>query len=138
MSQWRKIALEQVPTCKRAIELSGNPMALWIELLSQLTTALNTSPADEEVIDQIYSYALWCWHRSDSGQMIQAVSCAFIEHLPLSTLVERDLPARLSREDFSSMEGVFRYHLSDEEFDAFKVRFMSANPKRKRAWMPGN
>lgn len=133
MSQWRRNALEQVPTCKSLIEEAENPMALWIELLIRLEFAYEAQPPEEETIRQIYAYALWCWHKSKNGDLTTAVACAFFEHLPLHEKVREDVSNRISRADFWTLEDVFRYHLpEDKEFGKFKSEFFGRKSKPRK------
>jgi hypothetical protein len=79
MSRWRRVALEQVPSCKRDIEEAWSPMSMWIELHDSLENAYESDPPDEVVIREIYGYALWCWRKSKNDDLETAVACAFFE-----------------------------------------------------------
>ncbi|MBV9865643.1 MAG: hypothetical protein JO316_09855 [Abitibacteriaceae bacterium] len=60
MSLWRRIALEQVPSCKHTIEQARNPNSLWYGLYDDLIEAYLEQPPNREKIGQIYEFALWC------------------------------------------------------------------------------
>ena len=113
MSRWRRLALEQMPSLHRVISQAPNPMAMWIELHSELVHAYERQPRDEAVIVQIYGYARWCIFGSGNEDLATAVACAFYEHLPLEEATRSDMPKRLSRAEFESLRGVLVYHLGE-------------------------
>lgn len=123
MSAWRRVALEVLPGLKPTIEAAANPMALWIELFEALAAAYWRNPPDDARIGAIYRYAEWSWYAKDIDART-AVACAFYEHLPKHDAVARDLPRWMTAQQFGELEGPFRYFLSDEEFEAFRSRFL--------------
>lgn len=134
MSQWRRIAIERVPSCKRSIEEAENPMALWIELYFELEQAYETEPPQEETIHQIYGYAFQCLDSSRNNDLLTAVVCTFFEHLPTHGKVRHDLPNRISRKGFSNLEPASRYFLDDDEFKKFQIQFLASKVRYRKAY----
>jgi hypothetical protein len=126
MSAWRREALQRLPECHQAIEAAENPMALWIELHGACKDAYKKS--DEDLIRRFYDYARWCW-QSRIGDVVNAVACAFYEHLPTTPVMRRDMPRRFGRAVFKELRDVFCYHLSPNEAATFEREFLAAEQK---------
>jgi hypothetical protein len=118
---WRDLALRQMPSLKPILLKADNPMSLWIELEFCLDNAYEEQ--DRLLIQQIYDYAHWSYFKSQDEDTIQAVGCAFYEHLPLNPVVKRDLPNWLTREEFKTLASVLHYHQSAEEFEELRGYF---------------
>ena len=101
-------------------------MALWIDLLSECEAACMRQ--DEDLVRRFYDYARWCWH-SRIDDAINAVACAFYEHLPVTPVLRKDMPRRLGRTAFKELREVLCYHLSPEEAAAFEREFLVAEQK---------
>lgn len=136
MSAWKRVALEKLPEYRRLIDTSDSPMALWIELHLKFEDSYRVKPLDEDLVRRFFEYARWCWqgpvkngYLSDAGT---AVACAFYEHLPQSDSIRRDLPRWLTRVEFFDLRDVFRYHLSELEFEDFKKSFLAATERRQK------
>lgn len=114
MSHWRDLAAEQMPSLKHFIEVTENPMALWIELEFRLDDAYEE--ANQDLIQQIYGYARWSYFEAQDADVVEAVACAFYEHLSLNPVVKKDLPNWLTYPEFKALTAVLHYHQSDEEF----------------------
>ena len=97
-------------------------MALWIEIHMTLVFAYRDEPRSDELIDRVYRFAKWSWD-SANDDLRTAVACAFYEHLPTDAAVAGDLPRRMSQQLFDELDAVFRYFLSDEEFDDCRASF---------------
>jgi hypothetical protein len=126
MSAWRQEALEALPECRRVIDSAWNPMSLWIELLGMCEEAYKKQ--NEDLIGRIYKFANSCWH-SPNDDFVNAVACAFYEHLPTSPALRRDMPRRFGRADFRELRDVFCYHLTAEEAAIFEREFIEAEEK---------
>jgi len=126
MSAWRRQALEQLPECRRIIESADNPMALWIELLGACEDAYQKQ--SEDSIRRFYGFARWCW-QSKIDEVVNAVACAFYEHLPTTPVLRRDMPCRFGRAAFKELRDVFCYHLSPDEAATFEREFLEAEQK---------
>jgi hypothetical protein len=130
VSVWRKTALEKIPELRRLIEESRNVMSLWIDLGLKLDR-LYQSQSDEKTIAGIYDYASWCLNHSHNGDTQTAVVCAFYEHLPQQEATRKDIPNRLSMDDFLKVKEVFKHLLSDEEYERFVKEFLQQKAGRK-------
>jgi hypothetical protein len=126
MSAWRREALQRLPECRQMIEGAENPMALWIELHGLCQDACKKQ--DEDLIRCFYDYARWCW-QSRIDDVVNAVVCAFYEHLPTTPVLRRDMPRRFGRAAFNELRDVFCYHLSPDEASAFEREFLAAEQK---------
>jgi hypothetical protein len=126
MSAWRREALQKLPECRRIIEAADNPMALWIELRGACDDAY--AKQDEDLIRRFYDFARWCW-RSRIDDVVNAVACAFYEHLPTTPVLRRDMPRRFGRAAFKELRDIFCYHLSSDEAAAFEQEFLAAEQK---------
>jgi hypothetical protein len=102
-------------------------MGLWIELYHVLLTAYDQQPIDEERIGKVYEYASWCFEQPDTGNVAtdlsSAVAVSFIEDIPLNQRISDDLHRWVSAESFDGFENLFRYHLSNEEYQKFAADF---------------
>ena len=118
-----------IPPLKREIEMAGSPMALWIELHFKLEDAYEEKLPDDELIKQIYAYAHWCLRKANNTDIFTAVVYAFYEHVLTHKKVRHDLPNQMNRKDFLALDGYLAYHLTDEEFDEYSEKFLSAKEK---------
>ena len=123
MSAWRREALKNLPEYRQVVEASENPMALWIELLGECDAAYGKQ--NEDLIRRFYIFAWWCWH-SQNDDVVNAVACAFYEHLPTTPVLRKDMPRRFGRAAFKELRDVFCCHLSSEEAAAFEREFLKA------------
>lgn len=123
MSTWRRIALETLPELRQTIERADSPMVLWIELHWALERAYCLQPPDDDRIARLYRYAEWSWD-SPNADARSAVACAFYEHIPQNGTIARDLSRWMTTERFRQLEEVFRYFLSEEQFQKFRTRFL--------------
>ena len=121
MEIWRDLALRQMPSLKPILLKAENPMSLWIELEFCLDDAYEEQ--NRLLIQQIYNYAHWSYFEAQDKELVQAVGCAFYEHLPLNPIVKEDLPSWLTREEFETLASVLHYHQSDEEFEELRDHF---------------
>lgn len=126
MSAWRREALQRLPECRQVIEAAENPMALWIELHGECQEACKRP--DEDLIRRFYDYAWWCW-QSRIDDVVNAVACAFYEHLPTTPVMRQDMPRRFGRAAFKELRDVFCHHLSPDEAAAFEREFLAAEQK---------
>lgn len=101
-------------------------MALWIELLSECQEAYQKQ--DEDLIRRFYDYAHWCW-RSRIDDVVNAVACAFYEHLPTTPVLRQDMPCRFGRAAFRELRDVFCHHLSSDEAATFERDFLAGEQK---------
>jgi hypothetical protein len=132
MSLWRRKAIELMPSYKREIEAANNPMALWIDLRFLIEDEYRSVTRDDALIDQIYAYAHWCLREAKSQDVFTAVVYGFYEELPTIPQLRADLPNRISRKDFLSIDDYWAYHLSEEEFQRFVKEFLEVKDRMLR------
>ena len=118
--------MERLPECRRTIEAADNAMALWIELLYACTDACEKQ--EEDLTRRFYDYARWCW-QSGIDDVVNAVACAFYEHVPTTPVLRRDMPRRFGKAAFMELRAVFCYHLSPEDATKFEREFLAAEEK---------
>ena len=127
MQDWRAKALEYFPDLRELIEQESGPMGLWIELYHTLLISYEKKPIDDERIGRIYDYAAWCFDQPETGSVetdpSSAVAVSFVEDIPLNQSISDDLHRWMSVESFDGFENLFRYHLSDEQYQKFATDF---------------
>jgi hypothetical protein len=86
-------------------------------------------PWNEDLIRRIYDFADWCLKQPSTSDVetdvSSAVAIAFIEDLPLDKRITDDLHRWMSIESFKGFENLFRYHLSEEEYQQLARDFLS-------------
>jgi hypothetical protein len=136
MSLWPRTAIEPLPELKTIIDIAENPMMMWIELHLKWERAYAEQLPNDDFIRRIYKYALWCVARPQtndaSTDMPTAVTCAFYESIPLDKRVSANLHRWLTYDDCMGLESVFRYPLSEDEFQALRATFDSDKLKPTR------
>ncbi|HEY5892307.1 MAG TPA: hypothetical protein VIT91_03660 [Chthoniobacterales bacterium] len=121
MSAWRRQAIEFLPEHKTLIEVCDTPMFLWTELHSIFHKA-----SEEENIPlmrSLFGYARWCWHESRSRDTQTAALIGFYENIPSDRNHWWAVAVFVSRPDFAGLEQIFRYFLSDEQYEEFKTYY---------------
>ncbi len=125
MRVWRRVALKKIPKLRKLINEAENVMGLWIELQAKLGYGnLYKTPSYEKTIAGIFDYASWCLNNSHNRDTKRAVVCAFYEHLPRLEETRKDLPNRLSMEDFLKLKEDFKYLLPEKEHEEFVKEFL--------------
>jgi hypothetical protein len=135
MDYWLTKAIECLPELEDIVtepepqRITG-PMSLWIEIYLKLIDAYDVVPINEDLIRRIYDFADWCLKQPSTSEVetdvSTAVSVAFIEDLPLDERITEDLHRWVSIETFKGFENLFRYHLSDEEYQRFEKDFLNS------------
>ncbi|HET9839023.1 MAG TPA: hypothetical protein VFR84_12365 [Candidatus Angelobacter sp.] len=104
------------------------PMALWIDLFDLLQMAYAQQPANDDLIGRIYDYAAWCFAQPDAddveNDLSDATAVGFIESIPLAKKACEDLYRWMSIESFEGFKNLFRYHLSEEQYEVFREDFL--------------
>jgi hypothetical protein len=110
-------------------KVAENPMALWIELRLKFEDVYRAEIPDDGLIRRFYHYVRWCMKSPGEGKYLSdvgtAVAVAFYEHLPQTGVIRRDMHRWLTRDEFSGLREMFRYHLSEEEFARFESEFLA-------------
>jgi len=105
-----------------------SPNALWIDLFYLLQTAYDAEPSNDDLIGRIYSYAAWCFEQPDTkdteADLSDATAIGLIETIPLDRKASDDLYRWITVEAFDGFENLFRYHLEDEAYRAFRAEFV--------------
>lgn len=125
MENWQAKAIQLLPEFRDLIEQKPSPVSLWIELFFRLQEAYDE--INDERIGRIYDYAAWCLKQPNTGNAETDVSSAaavgLVETIPLDQRISDDLYRWMSAETFNGCESLFRYHLSDTEFQKFTDDF---------------
>ena len=128
MSAWRRTALETLPEYRQTVADAENPMAMWIDLYLHFKDLYVADELNDELIGRFFKYARWCIQSPGEGRFLSdagtAAVCAFYEHLPETEMIRRDLPRRLTREEFIGLREAFRYHLSEDKFRELEAEFL--------------
>jgi len=137
VEDWQARALERFPELEDEINRNTlGPGGLWIDLYYALTSAYEERPVNDDLIGRIYDYADWCFKQPDTGDvntdLSSATAVGLVENLPLNQAVSEDLYRWVSMETFEGCESLFRYHLSDKEYEKFRDDFI-----RKKKKYPG-
>jgi len=115
------------PDLRELIEQESSPMSLWIELYHVLVIAYDQQPINDERIGKVYDYAAWCLKQPQTGNKEtdapSGAAVSFIEDIPLNQRISDDLYRWVSAETFDGCENLFRYLLSDEEYQGFAAEF---------------
>lgn len=129
--EWLPKALGMFPELQGELFLHHNqdsPSALWIDLFSLLHFAYTEDPQNDDLIGRIYSYAAWCFEQPDTENaetdLSSATAIGLIETIPLDQKISDDLYRWMTVEAFDGFESLFRYHLADEAFCAFRAEFV--------------
>lgn len=133
METWLDKALELFPEFEAEIDqnlsYSLGPTGLWNDLYMKLEDAYQEQPINEDLIGRIYDYAAWCLQQPQTGDvetdLSSAVAVGLIEDLPRDERVAGDLYRWVSVETFEGCKELFRYHLSEEEYEKLHREFMS-------------
>ncbi len=132
MEHWITKAIECLPELEDLItepQRITRPMSLWIEIHLKLIDAYDVVPINEDLIRRIYDFADWCLKQPSTSDVetdvSTAVAIAFIEDLPLDKRISDDLHRWMSIETFKGFEQLFRYHLSEEEYQQLARDFLS-------------
>jgi hypothetical protein len=119
MARWRSAAIERVPQLRKIIAEAHSVMALWIQLHMKFEDAYR-EPRNDDLIEQIYSYADWCLDAprlDDAGHdPLTAVVVAFYEDIPTSPAARADMPRWFRREEIVADKDVFSYHIGEVGF----------------------
>lgn len=101
-------------------------MALWIDLHLCFEDAFAESKKD--LVRRFFVYAKWCLDTPKQGGYLSdvgtAVALAFYEHIVMEPRIRNDLHLWLSPAEFSALEEIFKYHLTEGEYDELRTSFV--------------
>jgi hypothetical protein len=127
LEDWRAKALEIFPDLQDLVEEESGPIDLWIELHYRLVRAYDQQPINEDLIGRIYDYAAWCLAQPSTDvaetDPSSAAAVGLIENLPCDQNISNDLYRWMSTETFDGCEALFRYMISDDEYQLFAADF---------------
>jgi hypothetical protein len=123
MSAWRRAAIEQLPEFRPLAERAFSPMALWIKLHAEFEGAY--ADGNREQMVRLLAFAKWCW-RSNNPDVVNAVACAFFEHLPRHHGIRAMLPRLITAQEFAELREVFAYHIGEEQSRQLALEFQRA------------
>jgi hypothetical protein len=136
MSLWRREAIQRFPEMHWEIADADSVMYVWNRLFDKLQDAYCKEPRDDSRIAAIYDYALWSLkHRSIEVRTQVVIN--FFEQLHDDPKVRRDLPQRISQEDFDLLGFAWEYGTKQkfedlqQEFVENKARIEKENRTRK-------
>ena len=140
MEQWLAKARAIFPELSELIDanqsglLDPSPLGLWNDLFLELEKAYDTQPPNDDLIARIYDYAAWCFRQGETRDinfdLSSATAVGLIENIPLNKRVSDDLFRWMSQETFDGCKMLFRYHLSDQEYENFSCEFL----RKKKAY----
>ncbi len=126
MPSWREKAEQMFPELADRVRTAKTPYLLWFELRDAFESAYG-SPRDESLIERIYRYADWCIDQprgqTAKDDLATCVSVSFYEHIPECPAARADMPRWFLLEDVLGMEKLFRYHLSETEWQDLRRYF---------------
>ena len=131
MSAWRKVAIEKLPEFRESIESAETPGMLWIDLLLKFEDAYR-EPADQDLAHRIYEYAGWCLAGSNNQDIQTSAALHFYEHLPTNEKIRRDMANHLTREEFFGLKEIFKYHLTEGEYEELEEEFLKQSSQRSK------
>ena len=118
MSKWRQQAFVQLPALRRQLGREKTLYGFCGELYDELCRAYEGQ--NEDLIRDIFIYSKWCLNQPRNGTIANdpptAIIVCFFEHLPEKEKVRKDLARHFSREFLISMEKVFQYHGSEDQY----------------------
>ena len=132
MSAWRRKAAALFPDRRSTVEHAPSVYQLWFELLLDLQGSYRAIPRDDDRIERIYDFAAWCFAPKQNPELRGAVAVSFYEHLADFGPARRELPNRLTREQFEELLPAFRVVLEPDQFEAFRREFLAGRAQVER------
>lgn len=123
--KWKRKARELLPELEGEIDDAETPYALWIEIHLRFEDAYRP-PGNDDFIRRAYKYGWWCLNGEDENEEATAAVACFYEELPTHRRVREDLPRWFKREEFDGLRELFRYHLTEGEYEALVKDFHRA------------
>ena len=109
MRTWMKIGVETIPEQAELIRLASNAMDMWIKL------AQAWADCTDETKLKILRYSKWCV--SQGGDVYNAATCAFIEHVVEEKSNWTVFKKVFSVSDIRGLNEVWKYRFGKESED---------------------
>ncbi len=127
METWRSKALELIPELSEEISEAETPMRLWSEIRLRFEEAYH-EPRNEDLIRRIYAYAAWGHEQGERHPTARmdvptAVATAFYESIPTIPVAREDMPRWFTRQEFLDLKHLFRYLISEDEYQRLLALF---------------
>lgn len=119
MKSWKRVAMKYLPEMRKDIKSSINIYDMWLFLWIAFKEHYEHTPVNRDLIKRFYKFANWCVWDAESEEIANAAAINFYEYLPTIEAVRQDIPFNMVKEDFIGMKNLFRYNLSEEEFEQF-------------------
>lgn len=90
--------------------------------LSELVTKLNEAYEinNDNLVKRIYGFVFWCLNaprgKTASDDLLTAVACSFLEHLPQHEKIRKDIGRWFSHSDILGMSEIFHYHGTEDQY----------------------
>lgn len=115
---WRKEAFERLPEFRRFLREEKSTYNFLGELVTKLDAAYELK--DDDLVKRIYGFVFWCMKaprgKNASGDLLTAVACSFLEHLPQHDRIRNDIGRWFSRSDILGMSEIFHYHGTEDQY----------------------
>jgi hypothetical protein len=95
-------------------------MSLWIDLLFEFERAFERQ--DTSLVDSIIKYAKYSIS-AKNDDLLQAVACAFLEHLPCNPKIRIHIPKWFSAKEFEELREIFAYHAGAEVVEEIRKSY---------------
>jgi hypothetical protein len=115
---WRKQAFERLPEMRGLLQEEKSHYNFLGELVTRLDAAYEAQ--NDDLVKRIYGFVFWCMHaprgKDASDDLLTAVACSFLEHLPQYDRIRGDIWRWFRRGDILGMWEIFHYHGTEEQY----------------------
>jgi hypothetical protein len=125
MSQWRRVAMEEVPHYKRVVETSPSPGTMWSRLYDEIPFELPDDSDEDAALGRLFDFAVAC-QKNKFGHHLNREAWLFF-HLVAGAFfygnepVRKHLPPRLAWKEFEQWARAIGK--SDEELRLIKSEY---------------
>ena len=129
---WRREAFDRLPEFRRLLQEEKSPYNFLGELVTKLDFAYERQ--DDDLVKRIYGFIFWCMEaprgKTASDDLLTAVACSFLEHLPQHDHIRHDIGRWFSRSDILGMSEIFHYHGTEDQYQEM-LRLSDMKKSRK-------
>ena len=134
MSQWRKIAIEAVPSSRTIVAESTNSVEMWSKLYDEISDSF---APDKSAQEEIYRFALSCFKNGQPKVLAAEVWVFFHSavgaYLAGNATIRATLPQYISNGDFVYWADALKDRFAPQAFaDSVKTVLCGTAPKIKR------